>query len=250
MTEYLLDISNYDVPFSDNTVECLEESFGYKYYIVGSQRPGIALDQIRTIQRMGARVQGTYAFLYFGLDTLGQTANAINLAKDAQASYVWLDCESVPPHEAQGITASQRIAELHKNVQLVTAAGLNPGIYTGQWWWVPNMGNTTAFSELPLWHSAYWDDEREVRHVNYGGWKDVSIHQFSSSLTMCGRPRDRNYVFNTTLIGDDDLAAQELFNEMNAALQKRMAIETLANNPDLPTVEAAYALLKSNGFVK
>jgi hypothetical protein len=78
---------------------------------------------------------------------------------------------------------------------MVEAAGLKAGIYSGAWWWPGSTADCTEFSHLPLWHAAYPGDGREIRKVSYGGWTDVAIHQYTSSLNVCGRNRDANYVF-------------------------------------------------------
>ena len=187
-----LDVSNYD--YSTFDAACLRAA-AVEGVIVGCQRPGDARVMIARSLAAGLPVKGVYGFLYFGLDTLGQTRAAIAVAREAGIGRVWLDVESVPPHEAPGITPEQRIRELWECVHAVEAAGLAVGIYTGGWYWPHQMANTTEFSRYPLWHAAYFADRRGVREVNYGGWREVAIHQYASDIVLCGRVRDHNYVW-------------------------------------------------------
>lgn len=191
----VLDISNYDHPTFDP--ECFKQE-GVRGLIVGCQRPPLALDMIRRAQASGLPVHAVYAFLYFGIDSVGQTRAAIDVAKQTGTPWVALDVESTPPHERVGITPGERVAELRQCVHMVEAESLGVIIYTGAWYWPSYMGNSREFSSYPLWHAAYRDYQAtpyEVRQVDYGGWTDVAIHQWTSTLNVCGRGRDANHIW-------------------------------------------------------
>ena len=206
----VLDISNYDWPLN---ASCLKEE-GVDRVIVGCQRAYIAEQQIGLLRGAGIVVTDLYAFLYFGFDPMAETEKAIGVAqRQGGIRTIWLDCESTGQYDRAGGPA-QRVEELKGCVAAVENAGFRCGIYTGGWWWPTQqgMGESTTFSILPLWHSAYFDDEREVRQVNYGGWSKVAIHQYSSSIQVCGRERDHNHVFEQEEV---DMA---LLDEVVAAL--------------------------------
>lgn len=186
-----LDLSNYDYDTFDP--ECLLGS-GVTDLFIGCQRPDLARNMIRRAQAAGLPVRAVYAFLYFGLDSIGQTMNAVAVARDTGVDWVTLDVESVPPHERAGITPEERIAELRRCVAYVEDSGLKVIIYTGAWYWPSYMANTTEFSAYPLWHAAYPADGRVISQVSYGGWTDVAIHQYTSQAYICGRNRDANYI--------------------------------------------------------
>ena len=190
----VLDVSNYDATTFDPA--CMKAA-GVTGVIIGCQRENLAWDMCVDAKAAELPVEGVYAFLYFGLDTLGQTQAAIRIALQFQVPIVWLDCESTGEHDnASG--PSQRITELTNCIEAVQRAGLDVGIYTGRWWWPSYMGNTTVFSGLPLWHSEYGVGSAPaapVRVVDYGGWAGVAIHQYTSQFWCCGRNRDANYVF-------------------------------------------------------
>lgn len=192
----LLDVSNYD--YSTFDPDCFKRE-GVTGLAVGCQRPDLARDMIARAQAASLPIHAVYAFLYFGLDSVGQTRNAIDVAEQLNIRHVTLDVESLPPHERAGITPQERIAELRQCARMVEDAGLHVIIYTGGWYWPTYMANTTEFSGYPLWHAAYLDNSGtpyEVRTVTYGGWSEVAIHQWTSTLNICGRNRDANHVWN------------------------------------------------------
>jgi hypothetical protein len=190
-----LDLSNYDADVAEPESAAALARAGVTQAIVGCQDPEIARSQIAALRAVDIRVIGVYAFLYFGLDSAGQTQAAIDVAREFGIARVWLDVESVAPNEKPGLTPGERCEELHQCVALVEDAGLECGIYTGRWYWVPRMANSTEFSRLPLWHSEYPADRHAIATVDYGGWTNVAIHQYASDIPLCGRNRDHNYVF-------------------------------------------------------
>lgn len=199
----VLDASNYD---SDTwNPPCLKAA-GVERVIMGCQRPSLASPMIVAARNARIEVRDLYAFLYFGIDTIGQVNGAIAVAKDLGGiDTIWLDCESTGDLEAKNLTPPARIADLANCVNLVRSHGYRAGIYTGAWWWPSYMGNTTQFSGLPLWHAAYGPNSGPadpIREVNYGGWREVAIHQYTSTLNLCGRGRDANYVFEEADMAD------------------------------------------------
>lgn len=225
----VLDVSNYDWPLP---ALCLAER-GVERVIVGCQRPHFSTQQVGLLRAANIEVSDLYTFLYFGFDPASETQKALDVARlQGGIRTIWLDCESTGQHD-RAINAEQRISELHTCVNMVQDAGYRCGIYTGGWWWpMPfGMGNSTEFAHLPLWHSAYFDDGREVRKVAYGGWTDVAIHQYSSSIVVCGRERDHNHVFEQE---EDEVAKEDYENLLLAVFA---AGEETMPNPDDPNGE-------------
>jgi hypothetical protein len=146
-------------------------------------------------------ILGFYGLIYFGSawGEVRDTQWAIDLAKQFGVGRVWLDCETDGKDngftDAVVPTPPRRVTAIRNAVGMVEAAGLKAGIYSGAWWWPGSTADCTEFSHLPLWHAAYPGDGREIRNVRYGGWTAVAIHQYTSSLNVCGRNRDANYVF-------------------------------------------------------
>lgn len=194
-----LDVSHWDYDTFD--AECMANS-GVKNLIIGTIYSNTADDMIYRAKRAGINVMGLYVFLYFGNgDHLARTDRAIVLAKKHGVPVIWLDVEA----DAEGthLTPQDRINELDACVKRVQVAGLKAGIYTGSWYWVPKMGNTSRFSHLPLWYSNYGvnDGKRApIRNIPlraFGGWTYCVIHQYWSTGGLCGREhRDWNYVWS------------------------------------------------------
>lgn len=172
-----IDLDNYDGDISASVPALVAE--GCQYAIVGCQDAAIALRQIDALTSGGIEVIGVYAYLYWGYDVLGETAKAASVASQAGIPRIYLDCER--DGELPGTTPETRIAQLREAVAAVRAAGLDPGIYTGEPFWREAMANTTEFARLPLWHAAYWYDLHHVDRVAYGGWTEVAVHQYSAS---------------------------------------------------------------------
>jgi hypothetical protein len=202
----VLDLSNFDGELSSSTVATMVAA-GLPAAIIGCQNESIAMQQVGALAAGGVPVLATYAFLYFGFDIKGEVDKAIRVAQVNGIKWVALDVEAMEPNEAPGQTPYRRVNQLRDAVAQVEAAGLNPLIYTGAWYWPSYMGNSTEFSHLPLWHSEYPDDEHEVRTVNYGGWTDVAIHQYTSTFDIAGRKRDANYVFDQRFLGEEEMGA-------------------------------------------
>lgn len=227
----ILDVSNYD--FATFDADCLKAA-GVTGIILGCQNPKVANAMGLRAQSAGIPIIGVYGFDYFGTPgNLGDIRDAITIAFRFGVRRVWIDCEA----DSGMVTPAERVAEIHECVNAVKATGLEPGIYTGAWWWGPNTEYSTEFADLPLWHSAYFDDGREVREVDYGGWTKVAIHQWTSTLSLCGRGRDANYVFEEEPMTPAEKA------EFDAMKKRIYQLETQAwgENPTPRDEANAYA---------
>jgi hypothetical protein len=191
----VLDISNHD--YSTFNAECFRNN-GVERVIVNAWDCRISEDMIRKCRAFGIASEDIYCFLYFGLPhERREVSNALALAKNLGGiKRIWLDVEATPPNEASDMTPQKRINVVAECAAEIERAGYGVGIYTGRWYWVPYMENTTAFSKYPLW-LAYWGKndgtQPPIKIVDFGGWQRVSVHQFTSRFALCGRYRDANY---------------------------------------------------------
>lgn len=211
----VLDLSQYDLPTLTTGNTKAMADYGVTGAILGVYSPTNAPEEMAAaaerLRDAGISILGFYGLIYFG-HPYGETRDvdwAIQLAQRYGVSRVWLDCE-IDAFEVGFVNSTapnpeKRVAAVQRAVDRVQDAGLNAGIYTGSWWWSPKTWNSTAFSHLPLWHAAYPYDGQPIRTVNYGGWTDVAIHQYTSSLYVAGRNRDANYVF----MEEEDMSALE-----------------------------------------
>jgi hypothetical protein len=247
----VLDLSSYDLPTLDPA--------GFKAAGVTGVICGV-YDPVNPPTNMlaagiacrdaGLDLLGWYGFCYFGspYGVLRDTRWAINNALYTGCGRVWVDVETdgLANGFTDGIspTPAQRIAELHQCIDLILDAGLRPGIYTGRWFWVPQMANTTEFSHLPLWNSFY-DGDPDPDGLPYGGWSTSAVEQYSSSYNICGRDRDVNYIYEGDEMNDDLLLAvysgSEDVDEKGALLSRQVRLA----NARYRMVEAAEGRAQS-----
>lgn len=174
---------------------------------------------------------GPYVYLVMGYweTTHGLTLKAIDRAREWGCEWVGLDAED----NGASSGVSERVNTLLHLVDLVEDNGLKPYIYTGRWYWVPQMGNSTLFAGLPLWLSDYTTRNEPKYTTNFGGWSTVSMHQFTSTPPAPFRSSlDLNYI---TDMGAFQMVTQKQYNELegrfdrlNGAVVKRHNIQQLA----------------------
>lgn len=209
----VLDVSTYD--YSTFNASCFYDS-GVRRIIIGCHPKAQAEQMIMWARAAGIEVIGLYGFVYFGRDPYyvhRDTDNAVSLALKYGIKRIWMDAELDAIGIGVDVPASnpmEREFQLLQVQRKIEANGLEPGVYTASWWWPSEMGNSTTFMHLPLWHAGY--QSAPITRVNYGGWTSVAIHQYTSSGGMCGRDvRDLNYLFEE----DDEMSAAD-----KALLQK------------------------------
>ncbi|WP_412100929.1 glycoside hydrolase family 25 protein [Corynebacterium aurimucosum] len=96
----------------------------------------------------------------------------------------------------EGLSAKQLeewIDTFMKEVKSLT--GRTPMLYTYKYFWMGQMGNTTRFSEYPLWLAAYQDTAPDP----VGGWDKLAFWQRSGSGRVAGIETDVDMnLFNGT----------------------------------------------------
>jgi len=223
INDKLIDLSHYDE--ATFRPDCFYQQ-GVRRVIIGCYLPAVARRMITGCSAAGIEVVGLYGFCYFGPSQYyvhRDTDHAIALGNEFGIRNIWIDAEQ----DAAGISGvnvrvsypAERESQLHQVVKKVRDAGFIPGIYTGGWWWNPNMNGSTAFKDLPLWHSQYGPNgapRSPIRTVSYGGWTDVSIHQYTSAKQLCGRVRDWNYQFAE--MGEETGMASKEYEELKREL--------------------------------
>lgn len=235
----VLDVSNYDWDTWDGLALKAE---GVTGVILGCQREGIARIMADECVRVGIPLLGTYGFVYFAGDRYvgHEVTQACAVAHAYGLRRVWVDCELDANQAGWGAATTpdpeQRVDQIIRAVDTVRRAGLEPGIYTGWWWWPNRTGNSTLFADLPLWHSDYGinDGSRApVKTVAYGGWIDVAIHQYTSTLQVAGRGRDANYVFE-----ENDMASLT-DDDVRRIIREELHALHITDKPVAPTVSGA-----------
>lgn len=183
---------------------------GIKLVIVGTGNPAgagqWARQQAQAALDAGMAVDA-YIYLYFAGDPRNQVRDALDTLAGLQIRRWWLDAEDV---ESEELTPQQRQAFLSNAVVTVEHLSDAPvGIYTGGWWWRPNMADSAAFGLLPLWNSWY-DGDPDIDGLPYGGWTadDVAIEQYQGTTVLCGQSVDLNWARDIDA-GDEDMTPKE-----------------------------------------
>lgn len=202
-----LDVSIYD--YTTFNEDCFAAN-GIQRLIVGTSVLGASYAMITRGRAAGITVEDLYGFIYYGLGWESRDLdNCLALAAELGGiKRIWLDCEAgfsdngiQDDTEAPGVTVDYRQAATGNQALRVEAHGIQPGIYTGAFWWPSKMGNTSAFADVPLWLANYGTNDPNnprspITEVNFGGWTTVAAHQYSSTIGLCGRDvRDHNYWF-------------------------------------------------------
>ena len=110
------------------------------------------------------------------VEALAALLDGVGWKKDTE---VWIDCEVT--NGFYGVTLRNAIQNFL--ARLETYTGLRPGIYTGRWWWDPNIGTTTWAGKYPLWTAAYTPYPLIPK-----GWTAYAIWQYSETGVIDGIP--------------------------------------------------------------
>ena len=185
-----IDISNWTGDIEPATVRCWKAA-GVKKLIVGTQNETMTRRQVGVAQSEGLPIE-LYVYLYFDRDPVAKVKAAADLAHAADIFRIWLDAEDTSTAKAP----DRLIADLQGCVQAVRDRGIDPGIYTGAWWWKPRMGNSAAFRDLDLWYSHY-DGQPNFNDwyagFAFGGWEHPTGKQYAGTTQLCGKGVDLNY---------------------------------------------------------
>jgi hypothetical protein len=190
-----VDISHWSGTITEGEVACWRDS-GVRHVISGTQNPDITVQQLQTAVNGGLTVDA-YVMLYWDYDIAGQVQDALATITGFPVGRLWLDAEQ----PSGGRSAAQLIQKIQ---QAVDACGsMSCGIYTRKAWWLDNLGDTTAFSQLPIWYAYYdhnsdfddWYDPVYWYEGPFGGWIDPTGKQYDSDWTapdLCGVNVDYN----------------------------------------------------------
>lgn len=124
-----------------------------------------------------------------------------------------LDCETTDGKNPRQIeTIIRTIAEA-----VETRTGTTPVIYTGDWWWNPNVPRNTWCQHYPLW-TAYYSSAPKMP-IDWSEWK---FWQYSSSGSVAG------------------INARVDLNWFNGTEEEMLAFFKLAEPPEPPVTTGLY----------
>jgi hypothetical protein len=189
--------------------------------------------QLSTWKQAGGKRSEVYIYLYMAGDPVAQVKNGLSTCSGFDIKRWWLDAEDT---ESPELNAGQRTRFLNDCIAALIGhhpshnypSKLKYGIYTGQWWWKPQMNNSSAFKHLDLWDSWYPTGSSASNPIyqpwagrEYGGWEQPAIYQFTNTTTLAGQSVDLNYIVKFTE-GEDELA-QEVVDELIALINDERA---------------------------
>lgn len=234
-----LDCSNYDYDHDIRNPNWARDfkSSGVTDVIIGTQYPDKAAWQAEQLTYAGVNIYGFY------VESNGDAAAldaAITLCREHNAPFIGLVVE---PGGIQSLS-DLRIAT---NKCIVTP-GLDIHIYGNQSDLVSLIGSSAYFSQFKLWLANYGTNNprapREpLTDVSFCGWSTVSVHQYSSTITVAGRGRDHNY-----LLEDIDMTPDEVNALIDKAISDKLYNSKLIDSSQLPSLVAQIVGVRPDGY--
>lgn len=185
---FALDISNFTEEVTPAEAASLKAA-GFDRVIVQvvNERTLTHRQQIPVLLAAGLEVE-CYVYVWFSAGEAfvrDRVRWACLEAKAAGASDVmWLDCEQSDGDTPGFDYVHQPVSPIIRAaVTAVQEQGMQPGIYTAAWWWIPGASNSTEFNYLPLW-DAYYDLDPDIDPVDYGGWQAPRMSQYEGSTAF------------------------------------------------------------------
>jgi hypothetical protein len=141
-------------------------------------------DQITSARNAGCTIGG-YVWCYRSADPNQTVQDAVDLANacDVNLPILWFDCETETDRNGDVLDPGPDEAWLRTAVAKCRALGVQPGIYTGDWWWKGYMGNPdpNPFADLPLWTAEPNGVANPANVSLYGGWTYAYGKQWKST---------------------------------------------------------------------
>lgn len=225
-----LDLSNWDVPTFDPA--CMA-AVGVERVVVGCWDLAATKTIVDGCRKAGSVAEDLYCFLYYGRPwELREVENAIVMLRTySGVARVWLDCEAVSPNETPGMTPERRLEATRTARAALEREGVEVGIYTGEPYWRGQMADSQEFARHKLWLASWGNNDPDaprppITAVSFGGWERVSVHQYSSTIEVCGRPRDHNY----WMLEEEDMDLRERLERV----ERLLAGNGIAKDPSKP----------------
>lgn len=213
-----LDVSNNQGPI---TVDWLEKQHakGFDRLIVGA---GPAPYGNFTEQQIGAAVEHggfgieAYTYLEWGWDPVEWVRAALRATGDHEdaVSRWWTDIEDAK-NIAKCPSLTLRIAYVDKALDEFTHWGVQSGIYTGAWFWIPYMANEPKWADRLLWPSQY--EEVVLWSGCPWGWDKVALFQTAGSVNEDGISADVSNVYIVPE-GEADMTPDQIKAQNDTAL--------------------------------
>ena len=119
-----------------------------------------------------------------------QIQETYNNLKGSKYGMLWLDIEGTWSSDT-----SANVEFIQGMVNEALALNVTLGIYTSKHYWVPITGDSTAFSDYPLWYPHYESTPNPSfsDFEPFGGWSAPTIKQYKGTTSMCSASVDLNW---------------------------------------------------------
>lgn len=169
-----VDVSNYTGTLTDLNVAGLVNGLAVKRAIIACQFDTVFNLAYQAFKDNNVQCDA-YRYLYSSQDYGRQVQQALMLISTANIGRLWLDFE-----DTSRVLTGDEIEYAFSSL-----GGFPGGCYTGAWYWPSYTGNYQLGQRYPLWN-ALWDGNPEGFDVDYGGWKQATVKQYSSGLQYAG----------------------------------------------------------------
>lgn len=187
---------------SKESYECLA-SAGYEFTVARAYRESSggtvdpnAVSTIANAWAGGMRYVDAYVYPHHPGDSSTsktpeqQIQETYNNLKGSKYGMMWLDIEGTWSSDT-----SENVKFIQGMVNEALALNVTLGIYTSKHYWVPITGDSTAFSNYPLWYPHYENTPNPSfsDFEPFGGWNTPTIKQYKGTTSMCSASVDVNW---------------------------------------------------------
>lgn len=182
---FAIDISHWEGPMAQAEMDCFWAS-GVRHVVSGTQVEAITRQQLAMAVSRGMTIDA-YVYLYWDRDVGEQVDEAFRRVAGFPIGRMWLDVEQDPGGASLIPLVQQAVARCQSK------GSAECGIYTGPGFWRGEMGDTSAFSTLPLWY-AWYNHNRELSfwpQETFGGWAKPVAKQWAEEV-LCSVGVDKD----------------------------------------------------------
>lgn len=182
---YAVDISFWEMATSQAEMDCFWDS-GVRHVVVGTQVRDITRQQLAMAVRRGMSVDA-YVYLYWDGNPAAQVQEAFDRVSGFPIQRMWLDLEQ----SAGGLGSNVINTQIQQALDTCRTHGVECGFYTGSGFWNDATGNTSRWSDVPMWY-AHYDGRTSLSDwpgEHFGAWLHPVARQFGDG-PLCGMAAD------------------------------------------------------------
>jgi len=154
---------------------------GYRFWIVGLQRPDVYLPTVRNLVQDGRFRIEVYEYLYQSTGPEVQVRADLQRLRDAglleHVKRFWVDYESGAELPGDG-----EVAQIKQLISVIESYGAKGGWYSGNWWTAENISvaGIAQLAHIPYWIAYYVGGPKPI------DGQPVHTKQYQGTTTVCG----------------------------------------------------------------